>query len=86
MEPQKFPGMMKQVNDGLDELIQAVGKVGALYESARQMSPVLDAIQRLMAAMPQRPGGEAQVRAERTPRSGRRTTSGRRRATSRGRR
>ncbi|ALS23850.1 MULTISPECIES: hypothetical protein [Paenibacillus] len=44
----RFPAVIRNVNEGLDEVISALDKMSSIYQSAEQMSPVLKKIARLI--------------------------------------
>ncbi|CRF28831.1 Uncharacterised protein [Mycobacterium tuberculosis] len=37
----RFPALIRNVNEGLDEVISALDKMSSIYQSAEQMSPIL---------------------------------------------
>ncbi|CAG7646180.1 hypothetical protein ACFQI7_23390 [Paenibacillus allorhizosphaerae] len=45
----RFPMMIRSVNESLDEIITAIDKVNAIYQSAEQMSPMVKQVAKLLA-------------------------------------
>ncbi|TVY06837.1 hypothetical protein [Paenibacillus cremeus] len=45
----KFPTVIRNLNEGLDELITAMDKMNTIYQSAGQLSPMLKQFSRLVA-------------------------------------
>jgi hypothetical protein len=44
----RFPGMMHNVNESLDEIINAMNKMNIICQSAEQMSPIVQQFAKLM--------------------------------------
>ncbi len=73
----RLPGLIRNVNEGLDELLVAMDKVHTIWQSAEQMSPVFKQLANVVAdvqAAVARPKKKA-VRLSRT--NGRKRRSGR---------
>ncbi|MCZ8515137.1 hypothetical protein O9H85_22490 [Paenibacillus filicis] len=66
MDMNRVPYVMRQVNEGLDELLVALGKVNSLYESAKQVSPMLTDFAKWMYAA-EKSAGKARVHSESAP-------------------
>lgn len=44
----RFPAVIRNVNEGLDEVISALDKMSSIYQSAEQMSPFLKKLAKLI--------------------------------------
>ncbi|UUZ90425.1 hypothetical protein LJK87_31545 [Paenibacillus sp. P25] len=78
MQMHRFPSTVRQINEGLDELIQAIGKLGTLYESTRQMTPMFEDFAKLIGSTGPAPR-EARIQST-GRRTGPRSAGGRRRS------
>ncbi|CAG7628302.1 hypothetical protein PAESOLCIP111_03005 [Paenibacillus solanacearum] len=62
----RFPMMIRSVNESLDEIITAIDKVNAIYQSAEQMSPIVRQVSKLLADAKAGEAGPVQTNGGRT--------------------
>lgn len=65
----RFPAVIRNVNEGLDEVISALDKMSSIYQSAEQMSPILKKVAQLINESQAAAGKPLQLNGTRNGRS-----------------
>jgi len=71
--------MIRSVNESLDEIITAIDKVNAIYQSAEQMSPLVRQVSKLLADARAGEAGPVRTNGDRTKAGDARTVRGKKR-------